>query len=203
MTNKKVSIFVDWENVRKSVFEEAYKTHKLKVDYNDVPTVKKFISSFLLPDEEIYRIFFYLSDPFKDKIAGIDYSKTKTFSLATAFIERLSVTDNIAVRKGYLAYRGMDIGKRPIFNQKQVDMLLGLDIAHVSYNHLADRILLLSADTDIVPAMKTARINGLQVIFGYCGDIQNDIHRKLKEHSDFIRSVNFKSIFPPIALSKP
>ena len=60
-------------------------------------------------------------------------------------------------------------------------MLFGLDIAHVSYNRLVDRILILSSDTDIVPAMKTARINGLQVILGCCPDVQTDIHRELKE----------------------
>lgn len=197
MSNKKrVAIFIDWENVRKCIFQEAYNLLNVKVNFNDVPTVKKLIMSFLTVDEEIYRLFFYLSDPFSKKINGVDYSKTKTFELATAFIERLAVTDHVAIRKGYLAYRGLDINKKPIFEQKQVDMLLGLDIAHVSYNKLADRILLFSADTDIVPAMKKARTNGLQVIFGYCDDVQTDIHRELKEHSDFIRPIKFKSIFP-------
>lgn len=34
-------------------------------------------------------------------------------------------------------------------------------------------------------AIKTAGINGLQVIFGYCEDVQSqsDIHKALKEHS--------------------
>jgi hypothetical protein len=31
---KKVAIFVDWENVRKRIFEEAYRKMQKKVDYN-------------------------------------------------------------------------------------------------------------------------------------------------------------------------
>ncbi|MBF0520588.1 MAG: hypothetical protein HQK92_12805 [Nitrospirae bacterium] len=109
----------------------------------------------------------------------------------------MSVEDLVAVRKGYVAIRGTDVNNDPIFEQKQVDMLLGLDIAHVSYNKLADRVLLLSLDTDIIPAIKTARIHGIQIIFGFCEDVvdPSDIHRKLKEHADFTRAIQFKSIF--------
>lgn len=128
---------------------------------------------------------------------GIDYSQTKTYQNSAAFLSNLAVQDNIAVRKGYLAIRGYDKNNQPIFVQKQVDMLIGLDIAHVSHYKHADRVLILSADTDIIPAMKTARINGLQVVYGYCSDVQgNNIHRKLKEHSDFVRAKQFASIFP-------
>lgn len=112
------------------------------------------------------------------------------------FIEKLQVEDHIAIRKGKIVYRGLDNQNSPIFIQKQVDMLLGLDIAHVAYNKLADRALILTVDTDIIPAMKTARINGLQVIWGCCPDVQNDLPKGLKKHSDFIREINFTSIFP-------
>jgi len=199
LVKKTVAVFVDWENIRKCIFEEAYKVTGNKVKYNDVSNVINFINAFLLPtEEEIYRIFFYLAHPYSGIYKGTDYSKSKAYQHATSFVERLSVSDLVAIRKGYLAIRGIDDKGTPIFIQKQVDMLLGLDIAHVSYNKLANRVLLLSADTDIIPAMKTARINGMQVIFGYCDDIQSptDIHRTLREHADFIRPVQFNSIFP-------
>jgi len=194
---KKVAIFVDWENIRIGVFGEAAKTHQKKVGYNQVDNITKFINAFIdQQSEEIYRIFFYLADPYGGIINEIDYSKTPTYSLSTSLMEKLAVTEYVALRKGSLVVRGLDKNNKPIFIQKKVDMLIGLDIAHVSYNRLVDRVLILSTDTDIVPAMKTARINGLQVIFGYCPDIQCDTHRELKEHSDIIRAIPFKSIFP-------
>ncbi len=59
--------------------------------------------------------------------------------------------------------RGIVAGGRPDIVQKQVDMLIGLDISEVSYNKHADKILVFSKDTDMIPALKTARINGLTV----------------------------------------
>ncbi|RJO61104.1 hypothetical protein C4544_03695 [candidate division WS5 bacterium] len=141
---KKVAIFVDWENIRKCIFEQAFAIHNNKVSYNDTSNVIKFINSFLNSDEEIYRIFFYLADPYSGIYNGVNYSKSKSYQHATAFIEKLSIEDLIAVRKGYLATRGIDSKGNPIFIQKQNT---------------------------------------------------TDIHRELKEHADFIRPINFNSIF--------
>lgn len=197
MRKKKVAIFVDWENVRKGIFHTAYNTLQKKVDYNDVDNVIKFFNSFIdSQNEEIYRIFVYLSEPYGGIIDGKDYKTTSVYSIATQFIKKLQVKDYIAIRKGKIVYQGLDSQKKPIFTQKQVDMLLGLDIAHVAYKRLADRALILTVDTDIIPAMKTARINGLQVIWGCCPDVQNDPSNDLKKHADFIREVPFNSIFP-------
>ena len=71
-------------------------------------------------------------------------------------------------------------------NQKQVDMLLGLDIAHVSYQRLVDRILVFCKDTDIVPALKCARINGLQVCLAHIKE-GFAIVAELKKHVDISR----------------
>lgn len=198
---KKVAVFIDWENIRIGIFKEYSKTFPTppnkKINSNKVETIITFINAFIdKKQEEIYRIFFYLADPFGSIINGTDYSKTDTYTLSTSLIEKLCVTEYVAVRKGSLTVRGYDKKNNPIFIQKKVDMLFGLDVAHVSYNKLVDRVLILSSDTDIVPAMKTARINGIQVIFGFCPDVQKEIHRELKEHSDIIRGLPLQSIFP-------
>ncbi len=193
---KKVAVFVDWENIRIGIFEKAARHPSTQVNYNDENNIIKFICAFLDPkDEEIYRIFFYLTDPYGDKIKGVDYSKTQTYINATSLIDRLGICDHIAIRKGTLVVRGFDSKKKPIFQQKKVDMLLGLDVAHVSYGKLVDRVLILSCDTDIIPALKVARINGLQVIHGSCPDIGKPVHRDLKRHADIIREILFAHIF--------
>ena len=197
MRKKKVAIFVDWENVRKGIFEEASNTLHKKINYNDVDNTLKFFYAFVDSDkEEVYRTFVYLSEPYAGTAGGKDYKTTPAFTNAINFIEKLQVKDHIAIRKGKIVYRGIDNQNKPIFMQKQVDMLLGLDIAHIAYNKLADRALILTADTDIIPAMKTARINGLQVIWGCCPDTQGVLPKELRKHADFIREIKFSSIFP-------
>lgn len=70
-------------------------------------------------------------------------------------------------------------------------MLLELDISHIAYNKLVDRILVFSKDNDIIPALKCARINGLSVFIAH---ITNGfkIANKLKLHSDGIREKQYK-----------
>lgn len=197
-----VACFVDWENLRKTIFESASKKFSPLINYNHPPNLFKFFRSFLLPNERFYRIFIYLSAPIPNiEWNGKSYDLTdrEAYKKAKAFIERMSRQDLIAIRKGKL--KVLSLQERPdgspklTLVQKQVDMLMGLDVAHVAYRRLADRILMFSYDTDVVPALKTARINGLQVIVAECPDIRTLDH-DLKTHADFIRSVPFEKIFP-------
>jgi len=64
----------------------------------------------------------------------------------------------------------------------------------VAYNHLVERVMVFSYDSDIVPALKTARINGLQVIISWCPDIMH-LDEEIKHHADFIRKKKFAEIF--------
>jgi uncharacterized LabA/DUF88 family protein len=167
-----------------------------KVSYNNIDNVLKFINSFINKDsEEVYRIFVYLCEPYGGKVGGVDYKTTKVYEHSTSFIEKLQSRDLVAIRKGTLVLKGTDKDNKGIFAQKQVDMLLGLDIAHVSYNKLVDRILVLTCDTDLIPAMKIARTNRAQVIWGCCPDTQPYTPMALKKHSDFVRQIDFNAIF--------
>ena len=195
---KKVALFIDFENLRKSTFEQASKLRFPKINYNNPSCFLPFIKSFLNADEEIYRIFIYLSEPLKEvtyRGKYYDLSANAAYQMHVKFIEGIQVQDNVAIRKGKLKFRGFkDPGCKNIdVVQKQVDMLMGLDIAHVAYNNLVERIMIFCGDTDIIPALKTARINGLQVIITYCPDVQ-PLSNDLKTHSDFTRAVKYCEI---------
>jgi uncharacterized LabA/DUF88 family protein len=194
---EKVAVFVDWENIRQRIFQEAHKTLGKKIDYNNIDNTLQFFNAFIDTSiESIYRIFVYLAEPYGGIIGGKDYKTTPVYTAGMQFIENIQVRDYIAVRKGKLAFRGFDHKGNPIFVQKRTDMLLGLDIAHVAFHRYADRALILCFDTDIIPAMKEARINGMQVIWGWCPDLQSLPDDDLRKHADFIRSKAFASIFP-------
>ena len=69
--------------------------------------------------------------------------------------------------------------------QKGVDMKIGLDIAAISYKKLADQIVLISGDSDFVPAAKLARTEGIDFILDSLGMHIND---NLAEHIDGLRT---------------
>lgn len=69
--------------------------------------------------------------------------------------------------------------------QKGVDMKIGLDIASLAYKKLVDQIILISGDSDFVPAAKLARIEGIDFIVDSLGMKIND---NLTEHIDGLRT---------------
>ena len=69
--------------------------------------------------------------------------------------------------------------------QKGVDMKIGLDIASLAYKKLVDQIVLISGDSDFVPAAKLARIEGIDFIVDSLGMKIND---NLTEHIDGLRT---------------
>ncbi|TXJ54620.1 NYN domain-containing protein [Brachyspira aalborgi] len=70
-----------------------------------------------------------------------------------------------------------------ILNLKQsgIDMKIAVDIASLSYKKLVDKIVLISGDSDFVPASKIARREGIDFILNPMG---NHIGASLEEHID-------------------
>ena len=177
MNYSKFCELVDWKNCRKGIFhnKELLRKDTPKFSYKShVKLLPQFFLEFIEPDETPYRIFFYLCEPFSETVTisvnettsrTIDFSQTSQAKTVKKFITSLATLDLVAIRRGRLAYRGWDKEEnKPIFEQKKVDILLGLDIAHLTYNKLVDRILIFSYDVDLQPALKIARMGGLQII---------------------------------------
>ncbi len=71
----------------------------------------------------------------------------------------------------------------PNIRQKGVDMRIGLDIASLTLKKHAQVIVLVTADSDFVPAMKFARREGAQLVLITLG---HGIRDGLKEHADLV-----------------
>ncbi len=72
------------------------------------------------------------------------------------------------------------------FAQKRVDIKIGLDIASMALKKQVDQIILISGDSDFVPAAKFARREGIDFILD---PLWNPIKPHLFEHIDGLRSV--------------
>ncbi len=67
--------------------------------------------------------------------------------------------------------------------QKGVDIKIGLDIATLALKKLVQKIVLISGDSDFVPASKLARVEG--IIFTL-DPMRNPIREDLQEHIDYL-----------------
>ena len=71
----------------------------------------------------------------------------------------------------------------PDLVQKGVDIRIGLDIAWISLKRTYDVLVLVTGDSDFIPAMKFARREGLKV---YVEPMGHGIRRELRAHADFV-----------------
>jgi len=164
------------------------------------------------PDEELFRIYCYHCPPFGGTEchpltrSSIDFSATSTFVQMSTFIRKLSLKDNVAFRSGELSFDGWVLKKRsvreiaktgrapraddfaPDLKQKRVDMKIGLDVAWLASKGIVDRIVLVTADSDFIPAVKFARREGVQVALV---TLQHPVKHELLVHADEVRSVAY------------
>ncbi len=166
-------------------------------------------------DCQLYRIFYYdcppvnvpVYHPFLKK--NIILSQTDTFEWSTDFFKELKKKRKFALRMGTISESSIhynlskDVTKKLfgdgpltfndivesnfVFNadQKGVDMKIGLDIASMAFKKQVDQMILISGDSDFVPAAKLARREGIDFILDSMGANVKD---NLLEHIDGLRS---------------
>ncbi len=71
----------------------------------------------------------------------------------------------------------------PDIKQKGVDIRIGMDIASLAVKRIVDTLVLVTGDSDFVPAMKFARKEGLRV---YLETLGHGVRRQLKVHADYV-----------------
>jgi uncharacterized LabA/DUF88 family protein len=167
--------------------------------------------------EDLYRIFYYDCPPFdgvvKDLTGNpIDFAATPQNKYQKALLARLAKRPFVAVRHGALSCLGwvlketvarrikaapllnnaVTIGDFTIrFQQKGVDMRIGLDVALLAIDRLVERVVLVTADSDFIPAMKLARREGVQVVLV---SLANKAKPQLLDHADIYRKPNLAGI---------
>lgn len=152
------------------------------------------------PDEELSRVLYYDCAPYQGTQTLPVSRAPKVFTGSGGWLQQLAEKPLFAVRTGQLKFRGFaldsvptppatlsDTNFKPVFQQKGVDMRIGLDIANYSALSKLDRIGLVIGDMDLIPAMKYARRAGIQVVLVQVGT--NRLAPELRRHADFVRSV--------------
>ncbi|GMB93860.1 helicase [Helicobacter bizzozeronii] len=71
--------------------------------------------------------------------------------------------------------------------QKMVDMKIGLDIASLAIKKQAEKVVLITNDSDFVPAIKFAKQEGMIV---QLDPLRQDVAEDLSPHIDLLRSVS-------------
>lgn len=202
----KVVFVIDGWFMRKRIY-------KLKAFYYCGPEIRKYCCHHLKRGEDqLYRIFYYDTEPLDIKAHNpinnkfVDFSKTPTAIDQAKLLETIKKTPNFALRLGTSYWVNKewivrpdklkdllknrisvtDLNEADIYpriEQKTVDMKIGLDIAYMAEKKVADKLIIITADSDIVPALKFARREGMQVGLD---PLESNIRPELQEHIDYL-----------------
>ncbi len=166
----------------------------------------------------LYRVFYYDCPPIDKNIYNPltqrteNLGKTEEYAWMTSFLEELKRHRKFALRMGRISDSQLTYSLKPeptkkLLNgslttaditqndmqlnieQKGVDMRIGVDISSLAFKRQVNQIILISGDSDFVPAAKQARREGIDFILD---PMRSPIKPDLFEHIDGIRTPRFK-----------
>ena len=121
--------------------------------------VRGFIGGKTLEPLDLVRTYYYDCLPYQSTPPTVEESQR--YGARRGFFAALQRLPKFAVREGRLMYRGLDRSGRPIFEQKRVDLLLGLDFALLAGKHQITHAAVISGDSDLLPAVEVAQQEGI------------------------------------------
>lgn len=165
------------------------------------------------PEALLYRAFYYDAHPYMEQghlpvsKRSIRYDRSPEATFRLALFDRLRRRAAFAVRLGEVrrerawvmkeaAQKALLSGTRSVsdltdddfhagLRQKAVDMRFALDIASITFKRQADLLVLVTGDSDFVPAAKLARREGVRVVLD---PLWQNVAEGLFEHIDGVRS---------------
>ena len=169
-----------------------------------------YCKSHIHAHDRLYRIFYYDCPPSGKKVFNpitqkqVDLSRSPLYTWMTDFQDAMRSKRKVALRLGELsdnhAYYAINaVATKRLFNgsrkvsdltdadltlrieQKGVDMRIGIDIASMAYKKQINKLILISGDSDFVPAAKLARREGIDFVLDPMGA---PIKPSLNEHID-------------------
>lgn len=203
----KTAIMIDGGFLRKK-YHAAFKKNI------SASKIKDFVDGIIkrsgICETDTYRVYFYDCKPCDAKTnypisnKALDLTLTPQYKESLKLINDIRGLDFFAVREGQISFSGWKLKKKcyketsytdDSFNldlaQKGVDIKIGLDIAWISYNNISERILLVTGDSDFIPAIKTARRNG---IFVHLFTLGHHVKDDLKLNADVCIEDSFSDI---------
>lgn len=173
---------------------------------------------------QLLRTYFYHAPPITGKQVNPLDQKEYEFGQSAAFkdnerlLDRLELENDFALRLGQTKVHGWRLGSGalksleekpreitagdlvPNITQEGVDLRIGLDIARLSLTNSVQAIVVVSGDSDLVPAFKFARREGVRV---YLDQLRHGVMRELKAHADIVLDVALTSARAKAAAMKP
>lgn len=139
----------------------GYLDKVLKHDHNEPRVDFEKLSRVMCEPDKLFRAYYYHCLPWQSTPPTL--SEQSRYRKKRSFTTRLSHLARFEVRLGKLAYRGEDHNGNPIFQQKQVDCMVGVDMALLAAKGKIDAVSIFTGDSDLVPAIQAVKAESVLV----------------------------------------
>lgn len=149
----RAAIFIDGAYLD-YVLRDEFRAARSRIDY-------QLLADRLTPVERLLRTYYYHCLPYQSTQPTEE--ENERFGKMQRFLTGLARLPRFEVRSGKLAFRGRNQAGDPIFVQKRVDILLGVDLVLLAAKQAIGEAVLIAGDSDFVPAVQIARNEGVLV----------------------------------------
>ncbi|HXO64050.1 MAG TPA: NYN domain-containing protein [Steroidobacteraceae bacterium] len=171
------------------------------------------------------RVLFYHAKPATGTLINplskqkLNLAATAVYTSHESLIDTLELRPDFALRLGETSTMGWKLGSKalksllsgrarnvtaqdlvPNIEQKGVDLRIGLDIARLALTQSVQAIIAITGDSDLIPAFKFARREGLRVFLCHFG---HGVKRGLKAHADRVIDVPLPAAKPAAVPTHP
>jgi uncharacterized LabA/DUF88 family protein len=148
---KKIMVFIDGNNFENAV--NSLYGCQTKIDYHEL--AKNICDR---EKGDLQRLYYYTAKSSKEK------EKAQSTERFANFLNK-KVSKCIA-KVGFLKFKGVDENGKDIYEEKGTDVNIAVDMVSLAFQNAYDEAVLLSADSDYEPAIRTVRNYGKNVTVG-------------------------------------
>lgn len=112
-------------------------------------------------NEPLLRAYYYNCLPYQSNPPTEE--EKATYDRKKKFVDALSYLPRFEVRLGQLVKAGVGVNGQPIFQQKRVDLMLGVDMALLAAKGKVTSISIFTGDSDVIPAVDVVKQEGVVV----------------------------------------
>lgn len=148
------------------LIDGAYLDNVQEHDFDSVRVDMGLLSDALAGAMERLRTYYYHCMPFVGSPPTVD--EKRRFAAMDRFVSSLKKLPRFQFRQGKLQHIGNE------FRQKRVDILMAVDLVRMSSAKQIERAVLVTGDSDLVPAIEVARDCGVVVALYYSPNARSD-----------------------------
>ena len=168
----RVAIFIDG----------AYLDSVLRDEFGNARVGYQSLSEKLAGDSDILRTYYYHCPAYQSRPPTTEESQR--YSAQRRFFDMLERLPRYTVRLGRLALRDGRSGQ-PRFEQKRVDILLGVDLVQLAAKQNIQEAILVAGDSDFIPAVTAAKQEGVLVKLFHGARPHDDLWKEVDERVRF------------------